>query len=118
MTNSRRHSINYVPRMTQLEAYDASPSLIRAAHKEGPQEWDTYHFLLSYRKMVRKGVDASVAERRVARSIISAHSHEIRKGQKMWTPRLPGQRWADLQDSPHNRANATMQLSDKSTFAR
>jgi hypothetical protein len=111
MSNSRGRSVYYTPSMTQMEAYDASPAAIRDAHKEGPQEWDTLNVLNRYKKMVRAGTDPTVAEKRVAKYVMASHGREIGEGKRTWTARLPGQRWRDLPDSPHNRANATMQVS-------
>lgn len=109
MTNSRTRRINYTPRHTQVEAYDLLPRAARDALKEGPQEWDTAYLLRHYRK--REKTDGpDTAERLTVRLINMAHRDEIAAGKKTWCARKPGQRWDSLPDSPHNRADATMQL--------
>jgi hypothetical protein len=54
MANSARCSINYTPRMTDLEANDALPLKLRQAVNDSVTEWDSYYILLEYRRRLKK----------------------------------------------------------------
>lgn len=108
MTNSRTRSISYTPRYTQMEAFDLLPRDARDALKQGPQEWDTAFLLRAYRKW-EKAHGPDRATRLTVNRINAAHEQEIANGRKTWCDRKPGQPWASVPDSPHNRAKATMQ---------
>lgn len=105
-SNGRTTRIYYKPRYTQMEAFDLLPPLIRAALREGPQEWDTASILRRYRKLIKEGWTTN-PEQRVAREIWQAHEYDIREAAP-WQDKLkPGQR-RNWKPSPHLAAKATM----------
>ena len=102
MHNGRTRKLNYKPRYTQAEAFDLLPPMVRAACREGPQEWDTALFLRRYRKVIREGVPPEVAEEALALLVWSLHEAEVRRAlpwRKAGFP--PG-------DSPHLSAGSTL----------
>ena len=99
--------INYKPRMTQMEAYDALPLDIKRALQIGPQQWDTYAILRMYRARLKDGFDEGYAVRQTVRDVMRWHRQEVQEG-KPWRPRKVGQRWADVPLSPHVIAEAKM----------
>ena len=113
MSNSRTRKINYKPRYTQMEAFDLLPALIRAALREGPQEWDTAALLREYRRRIKDGYHTpESAEREMARAVWAYHQQDIRAALP-WQDKLkPGQR-RNWKASPHIAAKATM-LFDQS----
>ena len=106
MTNSRTRSVSYKPRYTQMEAYDLLPPIVQRALQEGPQEWDTGHFLRRFRKCAKTMGDEPAAIF-IARIIWDTHRREVREGY-CWRERRPGQKWSDVPPSPHVEAQATM----------
>jgi hypothetical protein len=107
MRNSRTRCINYKPRMTQMQAYDALPLRIKRVLQIGPQQWDSYTILRHYRKRLKDGLDDNTAIEKTVRDIMYWHRHEVQEG-KPWRPRKVGQRWADVPPSPHVIAKAKM----------
>ena len=107
MSNSRTRRINYKPRMTQMEAYDALPLDIKRALQIGPQQWDTYAILRMYRARLKDGFDEGYAIRQTVRDVMRWHRHEVQEG-KPWRPRKVGQKWSDVPLSPHVIAGAIM----------
>ena len=93
MSNSRTRYITYTPRLTDLEAYERLPRIIRDQLKEGPQDWDAH--------------DAQFA---IAHMVIDAHHTEIVDG-KAWRQPRPRARYKHLPPSPHVLAGASMQMS-------
>jgi hypothetical protein len=106
-SNGRTRRINYKPRMTQMEAYDALPLPIKRALQIGPQQWDSYAILRHYRKRLKDGFDDDTAIKWTVMDVMRWHRHEVREG-KPWRERKVGQRWADVPMSPHVIAEATM----------
>lgn len=111
MGNSRTRSVNYKPRYTNMEAYDLCPKEVRDALKEGPQGWSAAWCLRRLKKLEKKH-PREYAIKKVVADVWRGTNSEVRDG-KPWRPRKPGQRWADLPASPHNLANATIQMSIK-----
>ena len=107
MSNSRTRRINYKPRMTQMEAYDALPLDIKRALQIGPQQWDSYTILRMYRARLKDGFDEGYSIRQTVRDIMRWHRHEVQEG-KPWRPRKVGQKWSDVPPSPHVIAEAKM----------
>lgn len=111
MSNSKEVTLRYKPRYTQMEAYDLLPRRVRDALKVGPQEWDTGHILRAYRQYLKEGYTQAEAAGSMVAMVELWHKIEIQNGKRDWCKHLrkPGQRWTSIPDSPHNRANATMQ---------
>ena len=115
MGNSRTQRISYTPRYTQWEAFDLLPPLIRAALREGPQEWDTAALLREYRREIKAGAPPEKAELRVARLVWEWHRGDIREAAP-WQDKLkPGQKrvW---KPSPHLAAKATMMFNPENAL--
>lgn len=110
MSNSRTRYITYEPRLTDLEAYERLPRIIRDQLKEGPQDWDALFFLNRYEKLLRGGVDAHDAQFAIAHLVIDMHHREIMDG-KAWRQPRPRARYKHLPPSPHVLAGASMQMS-------
>lgn len=106
MSNSRTQRVNYTPRMTQVEAYDALPLDIKRVMQIGPQEWDTYYVLRAYKKQLKTWPEGRAAAN-VIRMVHKWHRNEVRDG-KPWRPRKPGQKWSDVPPSPHVLAGGAM----------
>lgn len=115
MGNSRTEIIYYKPRYTQWEAFDLLPPLIRAALREGPQEWDTAAILRIYRREIKAGVDPEKAELGVAQLVWNWHLSDIREA-ALWQDKLkPGQKRA-WKPSPHLAAKATMMFNPENAL--
>lgn len=82
--------------LTQTEAYDELPKPVRDALKEGPQKWNTWEFLKWYRVCVQTQSERFAIETLV-KHIWELHAEEI----------------AGVPDSIHNKAHATMCLSEE-----
>jgi hypothetical protein len=115
MSNSRTQSINYTPRYTQWEAFDLLPPLIRAALREGPQEWDTAALLRMYRREIKAGATPEKAERGVAQLVWNWHIGDIHEAALWQDKRKPGQKkvW---KPSPHLAAKATMMFNPENAL--
>lgn len=89
---------------SQMDAYDALPPIVRAACQEGPNQFCTVQLLYAYRRYKKHGAE-KVAEA-LANATMESHAREIAKALP-WSsdPRRPS--------SPHIRAGATMQLSNR-----
>ena len=106
MSNSRTTAINYKPRMTELEAYDALPLALKRALQVGPQQWDSYFIYREYKRQLKTWAETR-AVNTVIKMIEDWHSEEVQEGYP-WRSRKVGQRWADVPLSPHVIAGAKM----------
>ena len=107
MSNCRTRRINYKPRMSQMDAYDALPVEIKRACQIGPQQWDTYKILRDYRARLKDGFDQDTAIKLTVYQVMAWHRSEIREG-RPWRSRKVGQRLSDVPPSPHVIAQAKM----------
>jgi hypothetical protein len=103
MSNSRTRSINYTPRLTQLEAYDLLPVELKRINQIGAQQWDTAFVYRKYKSALNKGVDECVVVKDLVKLLMHWHTLECANGYP-WRTRKVGQRWADAEQSPHNLA--------------
>jgi hypothetical protein len=103
MSNSRTRSINYKPRLTQLEAYDLLPVELKRVNQIGAQQWDTAFVYRKYKSALNKGVDEYVVIKDLVKLLMHWHTLECANGYP-WRTRKVGQRWADTEQSPHNLA--------------
>lgn len=104
-SNGRTRTVRYKPRYTQMQAYDLLPPTIRAALREGAQEWDCNSILREYRRLAKFNSPVAAANM-LAAAIQKQHAIEIEQA-KDWKfcAKLIGA------PSPHIGAQATMQLS-------
>lgn len=117
-SNSRQRRINYTPRFTQMEAYDRLPKPIRDALKEGVQEWDTGHFLRLFAKMKRQGHPINKIIAGLIDNIEFWNENEIKRADPWQPEHKKGARKLNHIPSPHQRANATMMMSDEREIQR
>jgi Family of unknown function (DUF6525) len=94
---------------SDLEVYDALPVEIRAALQEGAQEWSAHKAASLYKKFRRSGEAKAISS--VVRLIEVWNWQDISYG-RAWWPKHPKR--GMMYNSPHFRANATMQKSGRS----
>ena len=107
MANSRTKSVNYKPRMSQMEAYDALPLDLKRACQIGPQQWDTYSVLRRLQARIKDGLDEATAIKWTVNEVMSGHRWEVQEG-KPWRTRKVGQKWSEVPKSPHVQCNCKM----------
>lgn len=106
MTQSNARLVRRKPKKTsQMDAYDALPPIVRAACQEGPNQFCTVQLLYAYRRYKKKHGAERVAKA-LANAIMQSHEREIAQA-------LPWSSDPKRPSSPHIRAGATMQLSNR-----